>query len=127
MDFRFQSALRDFLVSLGLKDNYDLVCLGGVTKDLVDNDKAGTEVLLKQITTSRKLHNIKEVYIIHHMDCGGYGGHSAFNNIEEERARQLADLETARKVIAEKFFNLEIKRVLARIGDKSNIDFEMIS
>jgi len=130
MDFRFHTAIREFLVSLGLRDKYDLVSLAGVTKGLVEDDPSSTEFILKQVDASQSLHKISEVYLIHHMDCGGYGGHSAFNSIEEEKERQLTDLETARKIISEKFPNLEIKKILARIketGEKNNIDFEVIN
>lgn len=49
MDFRFHSAIRDFLVSLGIKDQYDLVSLAGATKGLVENDPDSTAIILKQI------------------------------------------------------------------------------
>jgi len=130
MDFRFHTAIREFLVSLGLRDKYDLVSLAGVTKGLVEDDPSSTEFILKQVDASQSLHNISEVYLIHHMDCGGYGGHSAFNSIEEERKKQLTDLETARTIINGKFPALEVKKILARIketGEKNNIDFEAIN
>ena len=131
MDFRFHTDIRDFLVSMGLKDRYDLVSLAGVTKGLVENDSASTELILKQIEISQRLHNIQEVYIIHHMDCGAYGGHKAFANLEEERNKQLADMEEAEKIISEKFPKLEINKVLARIkeeeGQEPEIDFKVIS
>ena len=129
MDFRFHTAIREFLISLGLKDTYDLVSLAGVTKGLVEDDPSSTELILKQVDGSLKLHNISELYLIHHMDCGGYGGHSAFNSIEEEKERQLTDLEAARTIISRKFPDLEIKKILARIEEadgKYNIDFERI-
>jgi len=127
IDFRFQSALRDFLISTNLKDQYDLVCLGGVTKGLVEGDKAGSEIILKQIGISKKLHSISELYLIHHMDCGAYGGHAAFENIKAERDKQLTDLISAKKIIAKEYLDLVINKVLARIDDKNNIDFEIIS
>ncbi len=130
MDFRFHSAIRDFLVSLGIKDDYDLVSLAGVTKDLVDNDAAGREIILKQIKTSKQLHGIREVYLIHHMDCGGYGGHAAFADETAEKEKQLADLKTAKQIIEQEVDgDLEVHKVLARIeekGGKYNIDFEVI-
>jgi len=126
MDFRFHTAIRDFLVSLGLKDQYDLVSLAGATKGLVEQDSASTELILKQMEISQHLHNIQEVYLIHHLDCGAYGGRAAFKNDQEERDKQLTDLEAAKKIISEKFTDLDVKKVLARIDEQSNIDFEVI-
>jgi len=113
-------------VSLGLKDQYDLVSLAGASKGLVENDSASTELILKQIEVSQRLHEIKEVYLMHHLDCGAYGGREAFKNNQEEREKQLADLELSKKIISEKFPDLEVKKVLARIDNNNNIDFEVV-
>jgi len=129
MDFRFHSAIRDFLVSLGLKDQYDLVSLAGATKGLVENDLASTSIILKQIEISQRLHGINEVYLIHHMDCGAYGGHQAFKNFQEEHDKQLAEMEAARKIIQQKFPQVAVQKILARIEEKAGenvIDFEAI-
>lgn len=129
MDFRFHSAIRDFLVSLGLKNQYDLVSLAGATKGLVENEPDSASIILKQIEISQRLHGISEVYLIHHMDCGAYGGHQAFKNIQEERDKQLADMEAARQIIQQKFPSLAVKKILARIEEKAGenvIDFEVV-
>ena len=130
MDFRFHSAIRDFLVSLGLRDQYDLVSLAGATKGLVENDPASVSIILKQIEISQRLHGVSEVYLIHHMDCGAYGGHQAFKNIQAEHDKQLADMEAAKKIIQQKFPQLTVKKILARIEEKAGenvIDFEMVN
>lgn len=129
MDFRFHSAIRDFLVSLGLKDQYDLVSLAGVAKGLVENDPASINIILKQIEISQRLHGISEIYLIHHMDCGAYGGHAAFGNLKEEHDKQLADMEAARQIIQQKYPQLSVNKILARIEEKAGenvIDFEAI-
>lgn len=129
IDFRFHSAIRGFLVDLGLKDNYDFISLAGATKDLIDNDPAGATTIIRQIDISCKLHDVGVMYIIHHMDCGAYGGHAASTSRDEERSRQLTDLETARRIIAGKFPSLDIKKVLANVevvNGRNKIDFEII-
>jgi len=129
IDFRFHSAIRDFLISNGLKDNYDLVSLAGITKGLVEGDKASTELILKQIEISQKLHGIKEVILIHHMDCGAYGGHQAFTNLQAEHDKQAQDLALAKTIIQQKFSQLEVKKIVARIEEKNGgnyIDFEAL-
>jgi carbonic anhydrase len=130
MDFRFHTAIREFLVSLGLKDQYDLVSLAGSTKYIVDKDPIGSGVLLKQIDLSQKLHGISEVYLVHHMDCGAYGGHKAFTDELAERDKQSKDMAASCLVLNDKFPQLQIKKVLARITEKdgeNQVDFEVVS
>lgn len=129
IDYRFRSDIRDFLISLGLKDDYDMVSLAGSTKDLVDGDPAGSEIIMKEIEISNRLHKMSEIYILHHMDCGAYGGSKSFKSKEEERIRQLEDMELARTKIAVKFPQIEVKKVLARIDEQAEdnkIDFELV-
>jgi len=117
------------LISTDLKDKYDLVSLAGVTKDLVENDPASSEIILKQIEISQRLHGTQEVILIHHMDCGAYGGHQAFENLPAEHDKQVQGLALAKKIINEKFPKLEVKKILARIQEKNGenqIDFEAL-
>lgn len=129
MDYRFRSAIRDFLLSQGYKDNYDMVALAGVTKDLVEGDEAGSNIILKEIDISHRLHGVEKLVIIHHMDCGGYGGHAAFDNLEDEKAKQIQDMRQAEEIIKAKHPDLEIDKVLARIDESGNepvIDFVIV-
>ena len=129
MDYRFRSAIRDFLISQGYKDDYDMVALAGVTKDLVEGDEAGSNIILKEIGISHDLHATRKLILIHHMDCGGYGGHDAFANLEAEKEKQVSDMKSAERIIKEKYHDLEVEKVLARIdesGEAPLIDFEMV-
>lgn len=129
MDFRFHTAIREFLISTGLEGQYDLVSLAGAAKGLVEADEHVKPVLLKQIQLSKDLHNSSDVYLIHHMDCGAYGGHDAFASLDEEYKRQTKDLQEARDIIEYKLPGLTVHGVLARIkGDDKNplIDFEIV-
>ncbi len=129
MDYRFRSAIREFLVSLDLKDNYDMVSLAGASKDLVENDANGAAMIVKEIGISHRLHCVTDLYLIHHMDCGAYGGHAAFPSLQAEREKQNADMEQARKLIEQKFQGVRVHKILARIeeiGGKNKIDFEVL-
>ncbi|MFH1207028.1 MAG: carbonic anhydrase [Patescibacteria group bacterium] len=130
MDFRFHSAIREFAISLGLKDQYDLVSLAGASKYIVDKDPIGSAVLFKQVELSQKLHGISEMYLIHHMDCGAYGGHKAFATEQAEHDKQVQDMRATQAVLTQKFPQLQVKKVLARItekGEENLIDFEVVS
>lgn len=126
MDFRFHSAIRDFLVSLGLKDQYDLVSIAGASKGIADGSSDG-EVLLKQIKLSQKLHGISEVYLLHHMDCGAYGGSNVFPDAQSEKARHTQDLNAAKAKIQEQHPTLIVQTFIARLESHGvHIDFEKV-
>ncbi len=126
MDFRLHQAVREFLLSRNLENKYDLVALAGATKDLVDHDTAGTTILMKEIEISHTLHGVNHIMLIHHTDCGAYGGHDAFDDIDAEQDKQLGDMRVARSLIQEQYPGLEVELVLARLSgtdEKPQIDF----
>lgn len=112
MDFRFVSSLRDHLVTMGLKDQYDLVCVAGAAKNMVDPlNPADPEFVMRQIEIAKRLHNIQEVIIINHLDCGAYG--KDFKTPAEEKARHQADLKKAKELIQRRFPDLQVRTQLA--------------
>ncbi|SRR3989344_239261 len=93
IDFRFQKYIREW-TDQNLKDKtFDLMGFAGSTKDL--------ETVLKQIDISVRLHHIKEVYLIHHEECGAYGEEST-----PERHEQ--DLKKAEKEVLSKYPHLNV-------------------
>lgn len=129
MDFRLHTAMRDFLVSMGLKDDYDLITYAGAIKGLAAHDQAAVDFFTTHIEASQKLHQTSELYLINHTDCGAYGGSKAFNSIEEEREQHRKDLATARTFLTELYPDLTVHTVLARMkieGESSEIDFQVV-
>jgi len=94
IDFRFQKFIHKWL-DTNLSDKaYDYVgCAGGV-KDL--------DTILKQLDISVSLHQIKELILMNHEECGAYGAEST----PENHAR---DLRKAREIILSKYSNLQIQ------------------
>lgn len=128
MDFRFHTAIRDYLLSLHLEDAYDVVSLAGASKGLAQHADE-EQILLKQVALSSQLHKISDVFLIHHMDCGAYGGHTAFANIEDEKKKQVEDLSASKKEIQIAHPTLTIHSILAHINEKDSsntIRFEEI-
>ena len=94
IDFRFQKYIRNW-TDTHLKDKtFDLVGFAGSTKNL--------ETVLEQIGISVRLHEIKEVVLIHHEECGAYGAEST-----PERHRN--DLTLAKKEIQNTFPSVKTK------------------
>lgn len=93
IDFRFQKYLREW-EDLELKDQtFDLLGFAGSTKEL--------DIVLKEVEISVSLHSIKDLYLIHHEECGAYGEESTLE-------RHTEDLRKAREVIGEKYPQLSI-------------------
>ncbi|MEK7158533.1 MAG: carbonic anhydrase, partial [Patescibacteria group bacterium] len=124
IDFRFHRDLDQWMDEQGLTKNYDHVAIAGACKSLVapevDRDRS---FLLKQISISASLHNISQVFLMNHEDCGAYGGKKAFAGNQEEASRHIQEMATAQKIIAETHPGLQIKKIYARINDAGVVSF----
>ncbi len=126
IDFRLQKDLKSFLASLNLLGDCDVVSIAGAVKSLAQGTTEEQAFVLKQIEVSAKLHGIQEVYLINHTDCGAYGGRSAFDSAEAERAAHSNDLHKAKESILAKYPDLKVELLLARINEGASADFEKI-
>lgn len=128
MDFRFMKGIRGFLDQNNLTGDCDLVSVAGSIKNLVDSTASTSEqeFILKQVSLSHDLHEIKQLILMNHLDCGGYGGAKAFPTGAAEHERHLADLRKARSLIQQKYPELQIKLVLAKLGEQDDVSFEYL-
>ena len=83
IDHRFQRAIRerlqaDYQVDI---ESSDRLAYAGASKAVAD----GT--LIPQIQLSHELHDIKNVYVVDHTDCGGFGGLKAH---DEDESKEIA-------------------------------------
>lgn len=123
MDFRLTDAINKWLEEKGIMNDCDMISVAGIAKVIADNPESPeAKYVLKQFELSKKLHATKTLYLMHHTDCGAYGGHKAFANLEEEKAKYLADMEKAREVIKSLAPDLEVKFVLADIKDDGGVE-----
>ncbi|MCG0277678.1 MAG: hypothetical protein L5656_03980 [Thermanaeromonas sp.] len=98
MDYRIQPLVSRWLEGRGLKGHYDYIALPGASRNFLSENK------LAMIETSVKLHQVKEVYLVHHEDCGAYG----LGNLplEEQLKKHREDMYQAAKIIKERYPNL---------------------
>ena len=82
IDFRFQKYIRDWTDRELADKTFDFVGFAGSTKDL--------DTVLGQIDISVKLHHTKDVYLVHHEECGAYGAKSSHE-------RHVKDLKKAKE------------------------------
>jgi len=109
IDFRLDKALRRFLVVRGLdKDGADVVRVAGVSLSLAQPDKKWQrDFVLGQLIASHALHQIREIYLVNHEDCGAYGLECVPDS-EEERARHWKDLGEAKKLVVREIPGVEV-------------------
>ncbi|MFA6532474.1 MAG: carbonic anhydrase [Patescibacteria group bacterium] len=95
IDFRFQKYLKQWLEENMSQVNktYDFVGYAGSTKNL--------DTIMGQLDISVRLHQVKEVILVHHEECGAYGAESTHD-------RHSEDLNKAKKIILEKYPNLKV-------------------
>lgn len=82
----------------------------GCTKAILDcpND---CQRFFNVIETSLRLHSVKEVWLIDHIDCGAYGGSKEHEDAESEKEFHIEKLNKAAKIINGKFPELKVKKI----------------
>lgn len=120
--------IREYLDKNGLTGDADLVSVAGAAKNLLASaDPSSSATARLQIKLSHDLHGISRVILMNHLDCGAYGGRAAFSSDEEEHARHVEDLKSARAWILAEYPSMEVRLVLARIETDGSASFEEIN
>ena len=124
IDFRLTSAIDAWMVEKGIMDDCDVISVAGIGKSIADNPESDdSKYILNQIALSKKLHDIKTLYLVHHTDCGAYGGHGAFEGLKSEKQCYNDDMNKAHKVISAHIPDIEIKHILADMKSDTDIEF----
>jgi len=127
IDFRFAADIKAYLEKEGLIGDVDIVSLAGSAKNLVNPAKeTDAEFVMRQLDISKRLHEVTQVVLMNHMDCGAYGGRAAFDSVQSEHAKHASDLMAAREMILAKYPDLLVENVIAHIDDAGKIRFEVL-
>jgi len=123
IDFRFQEAIHDYLRGRGLFGDCDIVSLAGSARSLVNpNSEEEFSLVLHQVKLASTLHGIQKVIVIHHRDCGAYGGSQAFENAATEFDRHANDMKNVREILRENLSGIEVDLIFADIDKESRRD-----
>lgn len=117
MDFRIykDQTLHEFLKEDGI-DSYDLISIPGSGKAVIDF--SSRQIILDAIRTSIELHKSEVIYLIHHRDCGAYGGSSRFESEEIEFIFHEKQINEAEEII---------KRFLIKTPSIKKVFFDSIA
>ena len=128
MDFRLMKPIYEYLEKQNLVGDCDQVVVAGAVKAIAENpDSPEAAILLKQIRLSRDLHGMQTLILMHHTDCGAYGGHAAFDSPEEERDAHISAMRKTRDEVNKRIPGLEIRLVLADMQEGEKVEFQAIN
>lgn len=130
IDYRFQTGFQQFVESENLKNDCDRLHVAGAVKGLVESegrhpepaeglgdDTVVRDYILGQIEISAKLHEIKEILLVNHRDCGAYGGTPAFADKAAEHEHHRNELLKAKALLENRFPSITIKTLFAEIDE----------
>ena len=129
MDFRLNEETKKWIAESGLfGGGFDLISLAGASKDLIDGSEEVKTNFLKHIGVSVNLHQVEKIIIFHHSDCGAYALDYNFGSIQEEKEKQIKDMQKAKGIILEKYPEVEMVFVWGELKDEEGekIEFETI-
>lgn len=127
IDFRFIKKIKEWMEKEGLLGECDVVTLAGAVQNIISpKNEAEKELVLRQIDIAKRLHDIDEVILMNHTDCGAYGGRDAFTNELAEEEKHELDLREARAFVLSRFPSLKARLILARIDRKGNVNFNEV-
>ena len=124
LDFRFRWQTAQFVRKRLGFNTFDLTGLPGASNGI--NKKSETAMSCFSIPCD--LHNVKTVVVVHHQDCGAYGGSEMFENSKEEQMFHEKELRQSREEILTQYPDREVILIYARLNkSKSKIQFVLVS
>ncbi|MCK5413457.1 MAG: hypothetical protein KAI57_03735 [Candidatus Pacebacteria bacterium] len=129
MDFRLNAEVKRWTKESELfEGGFDIVSVAGACKNLADGSEEIKESFLGNVAVSVDLHKAEKIIIFHHSDCGAYAQSYDFSSIEEEKIKQIEDMEKAKEIILEKYPNVEVVLVFGTMkdGEGREVDFDII-
>jgi hypothetical protein len=120
IDFRFLDFESNFLKSIKLDHQYDLLTLAGASLALTNfPSEADTQTFWEQLDLSVKLHKIEKVLILDHQDCGAYATKidaKLSDNPKQEIKVHSQYLKQAYWSIKERYPNLEVELYFVKLN-----------
>ena len=123
IDFRFINGIRKWFETQGLMGLCDVVSVAGSAKLLASDDVLSRDFVLSQLQIALKLHNVNEVILLNHKDCGAYKLEMSFNSEEHEREVHAKDLEIAAEVVLQNLHGVTVRKMFAKLSGGGGVSF----
>ena len=122
MDFRLMDEIERYMRGRGLRDKYDHVILAGASLGAITEEyPAWNQTFWEHLDIAIKLHNIREVIVMDHRDCGAYKvilGAEHTKDPKVERDTHATHLKKLKGMINEKHPKLEVEMLLMDLDGK---------
>jgi len=121
MDFRLIDDAVHFLNSKGYNNNYDeLILAGGSLGYNQTKYESWKKTVDDHIGLAKKLHNIKEIIVIDHLDCGAYKIFYNKTKISREKEIELHkdNFDKFEELISQAYPELEVSTYLMDLNGK---------
>ena len=122
MDFRLMDNIERYMNERGLRDKYDHVILAGASLGAVtDRYPAWNKTFWEHLDIAIQLHNIQQVIILDHRDCGAYKvilGEDSVKDEATETATHAEQLAKLKGMIAERHPKLTVETLIMGLDGK---------
>ena len=119
IDFRLHDHLHRFVAEQGLeKDGTDIVRVAGVAINLARPKRTYfRDFVMDQLEASHRLHNVREIYLVNHEDCGAYGEENVADS-DMELETHKRDLQQARALLKGRLPDVTIVAFFQRLDGR---------
>ena len=116
MDFRFRRESRACVRYSLDHEHFEIIGLPGASKRFIEQSSSAQ----KAIQHSVRNHGVKRFVLIHHADCGAYGGRSSCGDLQEEFEMHVGEMESCERFLLEQYPFLSVDKVYAKLieGDE---------
>ena len=125
MDYRLMDEVERYMSARGLRNRYDHVILAGASLGAVtDKFPAWNQPFWEHLDVAIKLHNIHQVILLDHLDCGAYKvilgpGHAKDAQLEKQaHAMQLQKLKA---MIGDRYPTLHVETLVMALDGKVEV------
>ncbi len=120
IDFRLHESLDRFRMNQELdKEGADFIRVAGVALNLArPKNAAARDFLIDQLKASHRLHQIKEIYLVNHEDCGAYGFEEVADSAVE-LATHVEDLRVAKELLGRELPDTKVLTYFLRLDGRA--------
>ena len=113
MDFRFYTAIRDYITQHDLSGSVDRIIIAGGSRDFICPVREEfSNYVWTQLQLSIELHDPDEIIFIDHQDCGGYAQDGLIPkglDKNKDKIEHTKHLKKLHKILSKKFPNKIVK------------------
>ena len=112
-DFRYIQPTQRFVRQrLGIRW-YDLKAAAGGVRAMLDSPNIVRRWILRDIDLVYRLHNVRQVILVHHEDCAAYGGSTKLGSLAQQHRFHRVQLRRAARALRREFSGLTVRGFLA--------------